>query len=142
MLTNYKLWIDGYLILRVSLRFEQRLGTWLFINYYILEVYFNFNPWSPHPRQWYAEWSWFDDWLLTVVRLTPWIFLLISSKATSTMYNEKKDKYSAAVSRNGHQFMPFVLDKFGSVLEGTKEMMYRMLKDWIQKSLSVRQSQN
>ena len=40
---------------------------------------------------------------------------------------EKKEKYSAAVSRSGHQFMPFVLDKFGNVLEDTKEMMmYRM----------------
>ena len=31
------------------------------------------------------------------------------------------------MSRSGHQFMPFVLDKFGNVLEETKEMMYRML---------------
>ena len=39
-------------------------------------------------------------------------------------YNEKKEKYNAAVSRSGHQFTPFILDKFGNMLDDTKEMMY------------------
>ena len=38
--------------------------------------------------------------------------------------NEKKEKYNVAVSRSGHIFMPFVLDKFGNILEYTKEMLY------------------
>ena len=40
--------------------------------------------------------------------------------------NEKKGKYNAAVSRSGHRFMPFILDKFGNVQQGTKDMLYQM----------------
>ena len=29
----------------------------------------------------------------------------------------KIGKYNAAVSRSGHRFMPFILDKFGNVLD-------------------------
>jgi len=40
--------------------------------------------------------------------------------------NKKDEKYSAAASRSGHQFMPFVLDIFGNVFEDSKEMMYQI----------------
>ena len=43
-------------------------------------------------------------------------------------YNEKKEKYNAAVRRSGHRFMPFILDKFGNVLDETKDMLYQMFR--------------
>ena len=42
--------------------------------------------------------------------------------------NANPDKYDAAVSRNGHQFMSFLLDKFDNVLDDTKKMMHQMFK--------------
>ena len=39
---------------------------------------------------------------------------------------EKIGKYNTAVSRSGHRFMPIILDKFGNVLQKTKDMMYQM----------------
>ena len=35
---------------------------------------------------------------------------------------EKIGKYNAAVSRSGHRFMPIILDKFGNVLQKTRDM--------------------
>ena len=40
--------------------------------------------------------------------------------------NDKKGKYNAAVSRSGHGFMPFIFNKFGNVLQGTKDVLYQM----------------
>ena len=40
--------------------------------------------------------------------------------------NEKIGKYNAAVCRSGHRFMPIILDKFGNVLQKTRDTMYQM----------------
>ena len=39
---------------------------------------------------------------------------------------EKIGKYNAAVSRSGHRFMPIILDKFGNVLQKTRDMLFQM----------------
>ena len=39
---------------------------------------------------------------------------------------EKIGKYNAAVSRSGHRFMPIIFDKFGNVLQKTRDMMFQM----------------
>ena len=39
---------------------------------------------------------------------------------------EKLGKYNTAVSRSGHRFMPIILDKFGYVLQKTKDMMHQI----------------
>ena len=39
---------------------------------------------------------------------------------------EKIENYNTAVSRSGHRFMPIILDKFGNVLQKTKDMMYEI----------------
>ena len=40
--------------------------------------------------------------------------------------DEKIGKYNTTMSRNGHRFMPIILDKFVNVLQGTKDMLYQM----------------
>ena len=40
--------------------------------------------------------------------------------------DEKIRKYDTAVSRSGYRFMPIILDRFGNVLQGTKDMLYQM----------------
>ena len=39
---------------------------------------------------------------------------------------EKIGKYNTAMSRSGHRFIPIILDKFGNVLQKTRDMMYQM----------------
>ena len=39
---------------------------------------------------------------------------------------EKIGKYNAAVSRSRHRFMPIILDKFGNVLQKTRDMLFQM----------------
>ena len=40
--------------------------------------------------------------------------------------DEKKENNAPCVSRSGHHFMPFILEKFGNVLDGTKDMLYQI----------------
>jgi len=40
--------------------------------------------------------------------------------------DEKLGKYNTVVSRSGHRFMPIILDKFGNVLQKTKDIMHQM----------------
>ena len=52
----------------------------------------------------------------------PWDFSAQMIKSE----DEKIGKYNTAVSRSEHRFMPIILDKFGNVLQKTKDMMYQM----------------
>ena len=39
---------------------------------------------------------------------------------------EKIGRYNTVLSRSGHCFMPIILDKFGNVLQKTRDMMFQM----------------
>jgi hypothetical protein len=68
--------------------------------------------------------SWLTTDTLTPDKQTP----LDSTSYLTKDNNEKNAKYNAVYNRNGHKFVAFVVDRFGTAIEYVQYLMFQMFK--------------
>ena len=68
--------------------------------------------------------SWLTTDTLTPDKQTP----LDSTSHLTKDNNEKNAKYNAVSNRNGHTFVAFVVDRFGTVIKSVQDLMFQMFR--------------